>query len=219
MVKVVLVDDHPVFRQGLIRVLEQVPEFQVIGEAGSGRDLMSQVAELNPDLVIMDVLLAGDDGIEATARLHEKFPKVKVLILSICDSRNDLVRAVGAGAVGYVLKGTELPELIDSIRLVSKGGAVFSPPMATSLTLELIENTRIGIGPEELRLSNREREVLQLAAQGATNKEIAQQCYISETTVKAHFRNILEKLHTKNRSSAVAVAVKKGLLKYTKWPS
>ena len=167
----------------------------------------------------MDVLLAGDDGIEATARLHEKFPQVKVLILSVCDSRNDLVRAVGAGAVGYVLKGIELSELIDSIRLVAKGGAVFSPLMATRLTLELLGNTRSETGSEELRLSSREREVLQLAAQGATNKEIAQQCYISETTVKAHFRNILEKLHAKNRSSAVATAMTKGLLKYTKWPS
>lgn len=212
MVRIATVDGHPVFRQGLIGVLGRTPDFEVVGETGSAAELTARVEELNPDVVLMDVLLGGEDGIEATAELHRRYPQVKVLILTACASRDHLVRAMEAGAVGYLLKGAELSELVDSVRLAAKGGAVFSHAMAEELTGAFLGRCRSDNAIVGLRLTPREKEILSLAAKGAANKEIAQRCGINETTVKAHFRNIKEKLNTKNRSSAVAVAVAKGLL-------
>ncbi len=208
--RILVVDDHPIVRLGLTSALGQVPEFQIVGEAADGTEAVAKAGELKPDVVVMDILMPGIDGIEATAMLHRTLPDAKVLILSESDDEQDLCRAMEAGASGYLLKGSGLTELADSVRLVCNGGAVFSAPMAIKLLQGIKGVAKDGNGS---RLSSQERRVLRLAAEGASNKEIAGQLYISDSTVKTHVRNILEKLHAKNRAGAVAVATTQGFFK------
>lgn len=215
MIKILVVDDHPVFRHGLSSILNKTPEFQVIGDACNGTESLAKVAELKPDVVVMDIFMRGGDGIETTTQLRQSNPNIGVLILSMSDSEDDLFRAIKAGAKGYLLKNVGLNEIIDSIKQVARGDAVLSPAMAVKLMQEFRETNRENARKDFFNLSPRECEILQLAAQGASNKEIADKCFISETTVKAHFRNILEKLHVRNRAGAVALAASRGLLKVT----
>lgn len=212
MVRLAVVDGQPIWRQGLIRVLERTPGFEVVGEAENAAELISRAQEFEPDVVLMDLTLDGKDAIEETATLRKMYPKVKVVVITLCDSRDCLVRAMEAGAAGYLLKASGISQVVDSVRLAASGGAAFSPVMAAKLTTAFLGGDRTDIGSIESSLSFREKEILLLAARDATNREIAQQCCISETTVKAHFRNIAQKLHTRHRSGAVAVAVGKGLL-------
>jgi DNA-binding NarL/FixJ family response regulator len=208
--KILVVDDHPVVRRGLISALSEVPEFQVVGEAANASDAVARAGELKPDVVLMDIFMSGIDGIEATAILHRMFPDIKVLILSVSENEKDLSRALEAGARGYLLKGAGLTELIDTVRMVSSGNIVFSALISMKLLQGFREVAKNG-NISQVNLSSQEKKVLRLAAEGASNKEIASQLYIGETTVKAHFRNILEKLHAKNRAGAVAVGVTNGL--------
>jgi DNA-binding NarL/FixJ family response regulator len=208
--KILVVDDHPVVRRGLISALSEVPEFQVVGEAANASDAVARAGELKPDVVLMDIFMSGIDGIEATAILHRMFPDIKVLILSVSENEKDLSRALEAGARGYLLKGAGLTELIDTVRMVSSGNIVFSALISMKLLQGFREVAKNG-NISQVNLSSQEKKVLRLAAEGASNKEIASQLYIGETTVKAHFRNILEKLHAKNRAGAVAVGMTNGL--------
>jgi DNA-binding NarL/FixJ family response regulator len=213
MIKLMVVDDHPVFRKGLISVLSTYPDFRVVGEASNGIEAVSRVGELMPDVVLMDIFMRNGDGIEATMLIREKFPEVRVLVISMSENEDDLSQAIKAGANGYLLKSIGLSELVDSVRLIGTGDAVLSPSMATKLMEELRRASKDNNKQELYNLSPREREILQFASHGNTNKEIADKCYISETTVKAHFRNILGKLEVRNRAGAVAIAIAKGLLK------
>jgi len=212
MTRVLVVDDHPVFRQGLISVLQQYPEFEVVGQATNGVEAVVKAGELQPDVVVMDIGMPGGDGVEATTVVQQRLPQVKVLIVTVSEKDDDLFAAIKAGAKGYLLKSASLLELIDSIRLVAKGEAIISPPMAVRLLGEFQQATKDRADKELSELSPREREVLQLVATGASNKAIATQFFISETTVKAHLRSILEKLHAHNRAEAVALAAAKGWL-------
>ncbi len=209
MIKVLIVDDHPIFRQGLISLLQQYPEFETVGQATNGKEAVAIASEVLPDVVVMDVCMPGGDGIAATTALLQKLPQVKVVIVTVSDKNEDLLAAIKAGARGYLLKSVSLRELIDSIRLVAQGEAIISPAMAGRLLDEFRQADK-ELGEQ---LSLREQEVLQLVAQGYSNKEIANQLFISETTVKAHLRTILQKLHARNRTEAVALAVNKGWLK------
>jgi len=212
MVRIFVVDDHPVFRHGLISILGKYREFQVIGDAANGPEAVAKIVELRPDIVIMDIFMSGGGGVEATAVLQQKLPEVKVLILTVSNSEDDLFEAIKAGAKGYLLKTISVTELIESILLVAKGEAIVSPSMAVRLLEEFKEVTKERIKKEPHGLSQRENEVLQIAAKGASNKEIATKLFISETTVKAHLRSILEKLHARNRAQAVGMAAAKGWL-------
>jgi DNA-binding NarL/FixJ family response regulator len=213
MIKVLVVDDHPVFRQGLISLLQQYPEFEAVGQATNGKEAVAVASEVQPDVVVMDVCMPGGDGIAATTALQQALPKVKVVIVTVSDRDKDLFAAIKAGARGYLLKSVSLCELIDSIRLVARGEAIISPTVAGRLLDEFKQvekeqsDKRLDRG-----LSLREQEVLRLVAKGASNKEIADRLFISETTVKAHLRTILEKLHARNRAEAVALAAARGLL-------
>jgi len=213
MVRVLIVDDHPLFRAGLASVLQQHRDMEVVGEASNAIEAVEQTAKKHPDIVTMDVYMRGGDGFEGTAMLREKFPEVKILILSMSNNEEDLFRLVKNGAHGYLLKTADASELVDSIRKIASGDTALSATMATKLLERFRSAVREDSAKDMHGLSPREREVLQLAAKGATNKEIADKCFISETTVKAHFRSILEKLGTKNRAGAVAIATSKGLLK------
>jgi DNA-binding NarL/FixJ family response regulator len=213
--KILVVDDHPIVRRGLTSALEEVPEFKVVGQAANASDAVARAGELKPDVILMDIYMTGIDGIEATAILHRMFPDIKVLILSVSENETDLRRAVEAGARGYLLKGAGLAELIDSVRLVYNGNTVFSALISIKLLQGFKEVTK-NANTTQMSLSPQEKKVLRFAADGASNKEIAGNLYISETTVKAHFRNILEKLHAKNRAEAVAVGMTNGLFKEAK---
>ena len=211
MIKVLVVDDHPVFRHGLISVLEKLPDFQVVGQATNGLEAVVKAQEYQPDVVTMDIRMPGGGGVESTAAIRLTLPQVKVLILTVSDRDDDLFAAIKAGAKGYLLKSAELDELVGAIRLVAGNEAIVSPSMAARLLEEFQQSSGYRSDIELGKLSRREREVLQLVAQGGSNKGIATKLFISETTVTAHLRSILEKLHVKNRAEAVAKATAKGL--------
>ena len=211
MIKVLVVDDHPVFRHGLISMLEKCPDFQVVGQATNGVEAVVKTRECQPDVVTMDIRMPGGGGVESTAAIREMLPQTKVLILTVSDKDEDLFAAIKAGAKGYLLKSAQLDELVDAIRLVARDEAIVSPVMASRLLEEFKQPSNRKRDSEMDRLSPREREVLQLVAKGNSNKEIALKLFISETTVKAHLRSILEKLHVRNRAEAVAKATARGL--------
>jgi DNA-binding NarL/FixJ family response regulator len=207
MIRVLVADDHPVFRQGLASLLQRYPEFEVVGQAANGDEAVARANQVKPDVVVMDIRMPESDGVAATTALQRTLPQAKVLIVTVSDRDEDLFAAIKAGARGYLLKSVGLQELLDSIRLVAQGEAIVSPAMAG----RLLDEFKLA-DKEPGELSQREQEVLQLVAQGASNKQIADRLFISETTVKAHLRAILEKLHVKNRAEAVALAATKGWL-------
>ena len=211
MIKVLVVDDHPVFRHGLVSILEKLSDFQVVGQAGNCSEAIAKARELEPDVITMDIRMPNGGGVECTAALRQMLPQIKVLILTVSDKDEDLFAAVKAGARGYILKSAPLDELVTAIRLVADDEAIISPVMATRLIEEFQQMDSPKPDSELDRLSAREREVLQLVAQGASNKEIAKKLFISETTVKAHLQSIIEKLHVKNRAEAAAKGTAKGL--------
>ena len=217
-IKVLVVDDHALFRRGITAVLANHENLEVVGEASDGLEAIKKAEAIVPDIILMDLNMPHCSGLEATQALQTKMPQVNILVLTVSDNEADLFAAVKFGAKGYILKNTEPEELIQAILHITQGGVIVSPIMATKLLTEFkgleAEGKRETIQETESNLSPREGEVLQLVAQGATNKQIADSLFISENTVKTHLRNIMEKLHLANRSQAAAYAVEKGLVKY-----
>jgi len=213
--KVLVVDDHALFRRGIATVLANQKDLKIVGEAADGLEAIEKAEKLAPDVILMDLNMPRCSGLEATQALHTKMPQVNILVLTVSDNEADLFAAIKFGATGYILKNTEPEELIQAIFHLAQGGVIISPVMATKLLSEFKDlETGAEKRPvkEEASLSPREEEVLRLVAQGATNKEIADSLFISENTVKTHLRNIMDKLHLANRSQAAAYAVKRGLL-------
>ena len=217
-VKVLVVDDHALFRRGITAVLANHENLEVVGEASDGLEAIEKAEAIVPDIIVMDLNMPRCSGLEATQALQAKMPQVNILVLTVSENEADLFAAVKFGAKGYILKNTEPEELIQAILHIAQGGVIVSPIMATKLLTEFqgleAEGKREAIQKTESNLSPREGEVLQLVAQGATNKQIADSLFISENTVKTHLRNIMEKLHLANRSQAAAYAVERGLVKY-----
>ncbi len=212
IIKIFIVDDHPLFRYGLMSVLGEYPEFQVVGNAANSIEALTRIEEVKPDIVIMDIFMPNSDGVRATSVIKQKLPRTEIIILTISDSEEIFLSAIKAGAKGYLLKGVGVMEMVDAIKQVSNGEATVSPSMATRL-LEQVRSSHKDNGKKSYyELSLREKEVLKLTAQGSSNKEIAANLFISDTTVKAHMRNILEKLRVKNRAEAVGVAIARGIL-------
>ncbi len=215
-VRVMVVDDHSLFRRGIVAVLDAADGLQVVGEAVDGLQAVEKARELVPDVIVMDLNMPNCSGLEATQALQTDLPQVNILVLTVSEMEADLFAAIRYGARGYLLKKTDPDDLVDAIFDVARGGAIVSPLMATSLLTEFKS-----ISPDENQptaddtigeVSPREHEVLQLVAQGSTNREIAQALFISENTVKTHLRSIMEKLHLANRSQAAAYAARRGLL-------
>lgn len=211
-IKIFVVDDHPLFRYGLMSVLGEYSEFQVVGDAANGVEALPKIEEIKPDIVIMDVFMPSSDGIKTTTLIKQKLPKTEVIVLTISDSEEIFLSAIKSGAKGYLLKGVGVMEIVDAIKHVANGEATVSPSMAARLLEKFRDNNGNNGKKGYYDLSVREKEVLRLTAQGSSNKEIAANLFISDTTVKAHMRNILEKLRVKNRAEAVGVAIAKGML-------
>lgn len=213
-IRVLIVDDHALFRRGLAQVLLFEEGIEVVGEGEDGEDGIEKAEELAPDVVLMDVRMPRLSGIEATRRLASSLPSTKILMLTVSDEEDDLYEAIKAGATGYLLKEISVEEVADAVRGVVNGQTLISPSMASKLIQEFNNLSRRADrrAMPSPRLTERELEVLRLVARGLTNRDIAEQLYISENTVKNHVRNILEKLHLHTRMEAVMYAVKERLL-------
>jgi DNA-binding NarL/FixJ family response regulator len=213
-IRVLLVDDHALFRKGVASLLNALEDMEVVGEAGDGPEALAKARDLMPDLVLMDIHMPGWDGLETTRRIKQELPYVKIVMLTVSGKDEDLFEAIKNGAQGYLLKDIEPERLVRLLRGVYRGEAPISHVAAAKILEEftrLAEKESWAPGPEDL-LTAREREVLKLVAQGATNKEVAVQLFITENTVKNHLRNILAKLHLRSRVEATAYALRTGLI-------
>jgi DNA-binding NarL/FixJ family response regulator len=216
-VRVLVVDDHALFRRGLQLVLEQEPDIDVVGEASDGVEAVAVAAETTPDVVLMDVRMPKRGGIDACTAIKDAVPSAKIIMLTISDEEADLYEAIKAGAMGYLLKEISIEEVAAAIRAVHGGQSLISPSMASKLLTEfaaMIKKDDRAQLPSP-RLTDREMEVLKLVAKGLNNRDIAKELFISENTVKNHIRNILEKLQLHSRMEAVVYAVREKLLEIT----
>ncbi len=213
-IRVLLVDDHILFRKGIASMMASNPDFEVAGEADDGFDAVDKVRELMPDVILMDIRMPRCDGLRATKLVKDEFPYTKIIMLTVSDDEQALFEAIKSGAVGYLLKNLEPEELFDFIRGVYRGEAAISRYTARKILSEFgRQSQREPIAPVNKNiLTDREKEVLQLGITGATNKEIASSLFISENTVKNHLCNILDKLHLQNRIQAAAYALREGLI-------
>jgi len=205
-VRVLLADDHLVVRAGLRAMLDPVPDLEVVGEAGDGAEALSLAGSLRPDVVLMDLRMPGTDGVTATARLRELHPRVSVLVLTTYDTDADILRAIEAGATGYLLKDATRDELLGAIRSAAAGRSI----LASGVASRLLGRMR---GPAPATLSAREIEVLELVARGRTNKEIARRLHLSEATVKTHLLHVFSKLQVEDRTQAVTTALEAGVIR------
>ena len=214
-IRVMIVDDHALFRRGLNMVLEAEEGIEVVGEAGDGTEAIANAEEAMPDVVLMDVKMPKRSGIEATIAMKDLLPNCKILMLTISDEESDLYEAIKAGASGYLLKEISIEEVANAVRAVHAGQSLISPSMASKLLTEFATMVKRTDERQTLpapRLTNRELEVLKLVARGSNNRDISKELFISENTVKNHVRNILEKLHLHSRMEAVVYAVREKML-------
>ncbi len=217
-IRVLVVDDHALFRRGLEMVLGQEKDIEVVGEAGDGSEAVELASTLLPDIVLMDVRMPRRSGIEACSAIKAVVPSAKIVMLTISDDEADLYDAIKAGASGYLLKEISIDEVSTAIRSVAGGQSLISPSMASKLLSEFATMIKRGDERQQVpapRLTDRELEVLKLVARGLNNRDIAKELFISENTVKNHIRNILEKLQLHSRMEAVVYAVREKLLEIT----
>jgi two-component system, NarL family, response regulator DegU len=219
-VKIVLVDDHKLFREGIKRILDFEEDFDVVAEGDDGGQVINLVRNHQPDVVLMDINMPTMNGVEATKNLMTQFPDVKVIILSIHDDETYVTHALKTGAQGYLLKEMETNELIEAIKVVSNGGSYLHPKVTHNLVKEyrrLANGTTATTGTKIIEyrkplhlLTRRECEVLQLLVDGKSNRGVAESLFISEKTVKNHVSNILQKMNVNDRTQAVVLAIKNG---------
>jgi len=218
-VRLIICDDHPIMREGLRMVLKEVSGIEVVGEANDGADAVWLVQRLTPDVVIMDLRMSGMDGIEATRRIHEMSPKTAVIVFTVYDDEDLLVRAVQAGASGYLLKDSPVDLILHCIYSVMEGGLLFRTEVLAKALASLVgkyERVEMLHEPERavvLELTPRERSVLELLVQGLSNKEIGARLAISDSTVKRHVQTITEKLGVEDRTGAAVTALRFGLVR------
>ncbi|MFV0461716.1 MAG: response regulator [Nostocoides sp.] len=214
-VRLLIADDHELYRRGLQTILSLDDRIDVVGEAGDGEEAVERAVELAPDVVAMDVRMPRLSGIEACSAIRTQVPSTRILILTMSEDEADLFAAIKAGANGYVLKDVPGEEIADGILAVHAGQSLIPPSMASQLLNEFAELSRLaesGPNPGTPRLTEREIEVLRLVARGLHNRDIARELFIAENTVKNHVRNILEKLQMHSRTEAALYAVRERLV-------
>ena len=205
-VRLLIADDHPIVRAGFEGMLAEMSDLEVVGEAENGEEAVRLAQRLHPDVVLMDLRMPVVDGVEATNRIKEEDPGANILVLTTYDSDADILRAIEAGATGYLLKDTPREDLFRAIRAAARG----QPVLAPSVTARLMQRAQT---PARTALSGREIEVLELVARGGSNKELARDLHLSEATVKSHLIHIFDKLGVTDRTAAVTVALERGILR------
>ncbi len=209
--RVLIADDHVLFRDGMRALLAAAPDLELVGEASTGQEAVDLSAQLRPDVVVMDIQMPGTSGIEATRRIVEQYPQIRVLIVTMFEDDNTVFAAMRAGARGYVLKGANYNEMLRAIRAVGSSEGIFSPAIAVRM-MEYFANIRHANPPQVFpELSDREREVLDLLAQGYKNADIATRLYLSPKTVRNHVSSIFDKLQVADRSEAIVRAREAGM--------
>ncbi len=210
-IHILIVDDHPVVRDGLRSMLSTQPDFQVVGEAVNGVEAVQLAARLKPDVILLDLEMPDLDGVSALAQVRATDPQARVIIVTAYDTDERIVQAVVAGAQGYLLKGAPREEIFRAIRVVNEGGSLLQPIVASKLMRHMSD--RASQSADTDSLTPRELEVLGLLAQGKSNKQIAAELVITERTTKFHVSSILSKLKAANRTEAVKIAVQRGLVR------
>ncbi|HLM78442.1 MAG TPA: response regulator transcription factor [Rubrobacteraceae bacterium] len=206
-VRLLITDDHPVVRAGLRGMLSGEPDFEVVGEATNGKEALALIGELRPDVVLMDLRMPEMDGVTAISHIKTEYPETQILVLTTYESDADILRAIETGATGYLLKDAPREDLFGAIRLAAEGKSPLAPTVATRIMQRMRGDS------EEEALSTREIEVLELVARGTSNKQIAKQLWVSETTVKSHMLHIFDKLGVADRTAAVTEALRRGILR------
>ncbi len=213
-IRILIADDHPVVRDGLVAMLGTQADFEVVAEAASGQEAVKRALETHPNIILLDLEMPGMDGVQALEQLHHRLPDARTIIFTAFDTDERIIKALQMGAQGYLLKGSPRQELFNAIRTVSQGGSLLQPLVASKL-LEYIRSSQPDTEtPANEELTEREKEVMKLVALGKLNKEIAVELGISERTVKFHVSVILRKLDAANRTEAVQKAVHAGLIHY-----
>lgn len=208
-IRILVADDHPVVRDGLVAILGTQPDFAIVGEAGTGAEAVERAREFRPDVMLLDLEMPELDGVEVLRRLSQSNPEVRVIVFTAFDTDERILGAVQAGAQGYLLKGAPRKELFEAVRVVHAGGSLLQPVVASKLLRQVSHPAPVS---EVEALTLRELEVLRLVAQGLQNKEIAAALVISERTVKFHVSSIMGKLGAGNRTEAVRLAAQQGLI-------
>jgi len=208
--KILIVDDHPVVREGIGAMLKRESDFKIVGEAANGQEAIDKARELSPDVILMDLRMPEVDGVEAITRIKADMPDIKFIILTTYSDDEYIFRGIAAGARAYLLKDAPREELFKAIRAVSRGESLIQPVVASRVLDKLAELSRKA--PASETLSDREVEVLRLMAKGVSNKDIADQLSITQSTVKTHITSIFQKLAVTTRTEAVTTALKKGII-------
>ncbi|MCA9945725.1 MAG: response regulator transcription factor [Anaerolineales bacterium] len=210
-IRILIADDHPLFREGVAQSLASEPGFTVVGQAGSGEEAFSLVGNLLPDVLLLDVTMPGDGGIVTAGKVATAWPVVRIMMLTVSEDQDTLMAALKAGARGYVLKGVTARDLSNAVRVVAGGDIYISPALAGGILFEL---TAAKQDDDPLTtLTDRERDILSLVAEGLTNREIGENLHLAEKTIKHYMTNVLQKLHVRSRVEAALLAQKHGLAK------
>jgi len=211
-IKVLIADDHTILRQGIKALLDNQAEIEVIGEAKDGREALTLIERLLPDVILMDIAMPGLNGLEATRRIKKKFPKIKVLVLTMYTNEEYVFQILNAGANGYLVKETAFQDLISAIRAVYRDEAFMSPSISKKVINRYTQRVRETNNTTGDILTTREREILQLIAEGSSSKKIAEALFISPKTVETHRTHIMDKLNIHNRTDLIKYAIRTGIV-------
>ncbi|MFQ6058798.1 MAG: response regulator [Anaerolineae bacterium] len=212
-IRVLLADDHTILREGIRALLAAQPDIEVVGEASNGREAVAKARELKPDVILMDIAMPLLNGLEATRQIKKEHPEMDVLVLTMHDSEEYVSQILGAGAAGYVVKKAAASDLVSAIHAVYQGGAFLYPSVAKMLVEDYLRRVEAGGGRDSYdELTDREREVLQLIAEGYTNKEIADLLCLSVKTVQTHRAHVMEKLNLHDKGEVIKYAIQKGII-------